>query len=60
MRGIANRLDMSEYCVAENRFWVSRKSNTEKAPVPIPEVRVSKPVATSMRGLFTGLIATTT
>ena len=44
-RGSAKRLDRSAYCVAEKRFSVSRRSRTEKAPVPIPDVPSSKPAA---------------
>ena len=44
-RGNANRLENSAYCVAEKRFSVRRSSSTEKAPVPMPDVSSSKPVA---------------
>ena len=42
-RGSPNRLEKSAYCVAEKRFWVRRSSNTAKAPVPMPWVRLSNP-----------------
>src|SRR5207245_10103900 len=44
-RGRPNRLEKSAYCVAEKRFSVRRRRSTEKAPVPNPEVSISKPVA---------------
>src|SRR5439155_4816560 len=53
MRGRPERVQKSAYCVAENRFWVSRTRGTEKAPVPIPITRLSKAVAEYMRGRFT-------
>ena len=48
--GIPNRLERSAYCVAENRFWVNRRSNTKNAPVPSPVVRASKPTAPKSSG----------
>ncbi len=36
MRGRLKRLEKRAYCVAEKRFWVMRRSSTEKAPVPSP------------------------
>jgi hypothetical protein len=44
-RGSANRLEKSAYWVAENRFSVNRRSKTENAPVPMPDVSNSNPVA---------------
>ena len=59
-RGRPKRLEKSAYCVAENRFCVSRRRRTEKAPVPRPEVSISKPVAAYMSGTSTGRLASTT
>ena len=49
-RGSANRLEKSAYCVAEKRFCVTRSSRTENAPVPIPDVSSSNPVAEYIKG----------
>ena len=49
-RGSAKRLESRAYCVAENRFSVRRSSSTENAPLPIPDVSISKPVAAYIAG----------
>ena len=59
-RGMPKNADSSAYCAAEKRFWVSRSSSTENAPVPRPWVRFSKPIAPYIAGLLVGMFASNT
>ena len=52
------RLESSAYCVAENRFCVSRMSSTPNAPCPSPLEPSSKACAAYMSGRLTPTCAT--